>query len=68
MKTVQEATVVIQARDVGLNQGGSRVDSEKQMDYRYVIKVELTEYLDRVNVGCDRKKNEGCLNVLDLNN
>lgn len=38
------------------------------MDYRYVIKVELTEYLDRVNVGCDRKKNEGCLNVLDLNN
>ena len=56
--TSKDANTVIQVRqDVGLPQDASSGDVEKRSDRGYIVNVELTEFLNRSDLGCERKRN-----------
>ena len=48
----QEMIAILQARDSGVCSGGG----EKVSDNRYLLTVDPTEFPDRLDVGCERKK------------
>lgn len=56
--TSKDANTVIQVRqDVGLPQDASSGGVEKRSDRGYIVNVELTEFLNRSDLGCERKRN-----------
>ena len=54
----KDANTVIQVRqDMGLSQDASSGGVEKRSDRGYIVNVELTEFLNRSDLGCERKRN-----------
>ena len=49
--------MIIWAQSGGaLRQGGSSAGSETCLDYRYILKVEVTEVVHELDVGCEKKR------------
>ena len=54
----KDANTVIHVRqDVGLPQDASSGGVEKRSDRGYIVDVELAEFLNRSDLGCERKRN-----------